>query len=464
MIIAATFATALLWKRSATLPVLASARAALLPGQTTHGHHQIELACESCHSSPFGGGAVMQEACVNCHGAALKEGDDKHPASKFDDPRNAFRLAKIDAQQCIACHVEHRPAATHAMGLTQPKDYCFHCHSGPDEMPADHKGLPFDGCMAAGCHNYHDNRALYEDFLLKHAGEPPLLDKRQLPERDLLTALQESLAYPQARYPVQPLAAAAVDAPRGHRADPKIHADWLGTAHAKAGVNCSGCHVVGATVPEGEPRPANDGQWVERPATPQSCQGCHVVETKGFLSGKHGMRLAQGLSPMAPAQARLPMRSEAAHAELSCTSCHTAHRFDTKAAAVESCLSCHDDTHSLAYKQSPHRELWRRELQGELPPGSGVTCASCHMPRVRVSTDEGSRMAVQHNQNDTLQPNEKMIRPACMSCHGLGFSIDALADRALIDRNFAGQPSRHVESIDMAVRKDQQSSRARERP
>ena len=87
-----------------------------------------------------------------------------------------------------------------------------------------------------------------EDFLLKHAGEPPLLDKRQLPERDLLTALQESLAYPQARYPLQPLAAAAVDAPRAREADPKIHADWLGTAHAKAGVNCSGCHAAPSSV------------------------------------------------------------------------------------------------------------------------------------------------------------------------------------------------------------------------
>ena len=39
------------------------------------------------------------------------------------------------------------------------------------------------------------------------------------------------------------------------------------------------------------------------------------------------------------------------------------------------------------------------------------------------------RTLVQHNQNDGLQPNEKMIRPVCMSCHGLGFSIDALAGK-----------------------------------
>ena len=33
-----------------------------------------------------------------------------------------------------------------------------------------------------------------------------------------------------------------------------------------------------------------------------------------------------------------------------------------------------------------------------------------------------------HNQSDGLRPNEKMIRPVCLDCHGLGFAIDALAD------------------------------------
>ena len=455
----ALLATGLLYERSASLPVLASARALLLPGPTTHGHHQIELACESCHGRPFGGAQPLQEACVNCHGAALKEGDDKHPAAKFNDPRNAFRLEKINAQLCISCHIEHRPAATLAMGLTQPKDYCAHCHSGEEEMPPDHKGLPFDGCTAAGCHNYHDNRALYEDFLLKHAQAPALLPKRELPLRDLRAALQESMAYPQARYPIEALDAAKHDAPAGKAVDAKLHEDWLGTAHAQAGVNCSGCHVAGATLPEGAQAPPDAGTWIDKPSTPHACVGCHAAEAKSFGQGKHGMRLERGLSPMTAAQARLPMRDEAAHRELTCTSCHGAHRFDTKAAAVESCIGCHDDSHSRAYKQSLHHELWVKEGRGELPAGSGVSCASCHMPRVRISTDEGSRMAVQHNQSDTFQPNSKMIRPVCQSCHGLGFSIDALADTALIARNFKGAPSRHVQSIDMAVKKEQQRLR-----
>lgn len=127
-------------------------------------------------------------------------------------------------------------------------------------------------------------------------------------------------------------------------------------------------------------------------------------------------------------------------------------------------MSCHDDKHTLAYKRSPHYALWQKETAGQAPPGSGVTCASCHMPRVRMSTDEGSRIVVQHNQNDTLRPNEKMIRTTCISCHGLGFSIDALADKTLIDNNFKGMPARHVKSIDMAVAKDAETRSKRSTP
>ena len=60
-------------------------------------------------------------------------------------------------------------------------------------------------------------------------------------------------------------------------------------------------------------------------------------------------------------------------------------------------------------------------------------------------------MLVQHNQSDNLRPSEKMIRPVCMSCHGLGFSIDALADAALAANNFTGRPRVHVKSLDMVA-------------
>jgi hypothetical protein len=71
------------------------------------------------------------------------------------------------------------------------------------------------------------------------------------------------------------------------------------------------------------------------------------------------------------------------------------------------------------------------------------------LPRTE-SDDPQKHYFVQHNQNDNLRPNEKMIRSVCMNCHGLKFSIDALADPELVKRNFIGLPSRHIQSIDMA--------------
>ena len=62
-----------------------------------------------------------------------------------------------------------------------------------------------------------------------------------------------------------------------------------------------------------------------------------------------------------------------------------------------------------------------------------------------------TRIVVQHNQNASLRPNEKMIRDVCLACHSLELSIDALADADLIRHNFNDMPARHVPSIDMAL-------------
>ena len=71
---------------------------------------------------------------------------------------------------------------------------------------------------------------------------------------------------------------------------------------------------------------------------------------------------------------------------------------------------------------------------------------------------------MKHNQNDNLRPNEKMIRPVCMTCHGLGYSMDALADAKLTMDNFSGKPGAHVQSLDMVARrlKEMEAKRSRE--
>ena len=431
MAIGGYLAAGLLHKGAAGNALLAPARSMLLPGKTTHGHHQIELACETCHETPFGGREAMQKACVNCHGAELKAANDTHPLTKFTDPRNADRLENLDATLCVTCHVEHRPSVTRAMGVTLPGDLCFHCHADIAKDRPSHEGLAFNTCNSAGCHKFHDNRALYEDFLEKHLSDPAHAPMPRLGNRSLRELL-----------PVKaPLQVAQQDAPASAKAGAAALREWHETAHAKAGVNCSGCHGKGEA-------------WAARPGE-ASCKECHAAEVRGFHAGKHGMRLAAGLSPMTPAMARLPMRPDARHTKLGCASCHDAHRFDTRKAAVEACLGCHRDPHTLAYEGSPHRALWKKELAGELPAGSGVSCASCHLPRVEHRDEDLGikRTLVQHNQNDTLQPNEKMIRPVCLNCHGLGFSIDALADADLVRRNFTGKPGAHVQSMEMVKKR-----------
>lgn len=409
--------------------VVEKEKPALLIGPASHGHHQIELACDSCHTSPFGGVEVLQEACVNCHGAELKEALDSHPLKKFKDPRNADRIKILDARYCVSCHREHNPDITRAMGVTLADDYCLECHRDVGEERPSHKDLGFETCASAGCHNFHDNKALYENFLLDHAGEPALIPPT-LPNRNLL-AYFEKIGQTWDKTNQLPVAEAAASA--------EINEQWQHSAHGRADVACSNCHGSSE----------NPKLWIDKPDH-SSCATCHSHEVNGFLDGKHGMRLKAGLSAMTPENARLPMRDDAAHKQLTCNSCHAAHDTDTVFAATDACLGCHADDHSLAFKSSPHFNLGKSDPVVAAP----LTCATCHMPRIESDAEGISHIRVQHNQNATLRPNEKMIRPVCMQCHGLGFAIDALADPGLIKSNFNGLPKNHINSIDMAVERD----------
>ena len=314
------------------------------------------------------------------------------------------------------------------MGLSLPGDYCWHCHQEIGEQRPSHKDLAYDSCANAGCHNYHDNRALFEAFLVKHVGEPDMLDQQTVPPR----TLAEDWAK---RKPDRtPLSATDRDAPDSVKVDETLLTEWATTAHAAAGVNCTECHS------------GDDGTWFDK-ISHDACRKCHDSQVETFVEGRHGMRLAVGLSPMKPADARLPMNHSSFHTELNCVACHGSHRFDTQFAAVDACLKCHKDEHSLAYKDSTHYALWEQEIAGDGPANTGVTCATCHMPREKG--DDG-RIFVQHNQNNNLRPNDKMVRSACAHCHGLQFSLNALADADLVKKNFGGESSVYVESIDMA--------------
>ena len=281
-----------------------------------------------------------------------------------------WRLAHavIDAKRCITCHQEHRPGMTRAMGVTIADDHCMLCHAGVGKERPSHRDLTAASCATGGCHNYHDNSALYEDFLIKHLDHAATFPRATLPPRDLGAVLL-AMGNP----PRPPLGRVQQDAPLGLSAHPRLITAWSVTNHARGGINCTDCHG-GNT--------ASDGAtpWQDNPGA-KACRECHESESDGFERGKHGMRLKHHLPPMTPESARQPMKSAAAHKDLTCNSCHRAHSYDTKWAAVEACTDCHDDRHTRAYRRSPHARLWRREITREDRPGSGVSCATCHLPR-----------------------------------------------------------------------------------
>ena len=407
-----------------------------LPGETTHGHYQIELACNACHLpaenlADHWSGNVMQEACINCHGEQLELAKDTHPAKKFNDPTNAERLQNLDAQNCLACHREHVPELTGEMGVTVPNDYCWHCHQDVGESRPSHKDMAYDSCSNAGCHNYHDNRALYEKYLFDHYGEEDHLDVAQLPERTFAASWKKK--HPDRKS----LGRDQADAPEDYLKDAAVVRDWADTAHASAGVNCSDCHQPKI---DGETQPWRDAVSLD------ACKQCHAGESESFLMGKHGMRLKLGLPAMTPAEARLPMHAGAGHESLDCNACHSGHRFDTVYAATDACLKCHADSHSESYADSPHAELWRNEIIGDGEARTGVSCATCHLPRLA----DGKEVWVNHDQNAGLRPNETMARDVCASCHGLEFSLSALSDPEQIKTCFSSDPDTRTESVEMA--------------
>jgi len=414
-----------------------------LPGAATDGHYQIINNCSTCHGDGFEDQKVLQKSCVSCHGEELKAINDSHPKKKFLDPRNADRLAIIDATYCVTCHVEHQPGRTGEMGVTLPEDFCIYCHDDVAKNRKSHDGLEFDTCGSAGCHNYHDNKALYEDFLIKHKNDPVYNSEvdaaMQVLEKDLKAYFEKQ----DEKY-LKVLKMEDQDSGI-EQLNWKVFAQWEKSGHAASGVNCSECHTDNAV-------------WSSR-VDMESCENCHELEVIGFKRGKHGMSLLASNATISVSNSRLP-KSEAkassnkTNKNLSCTSCHSDHNFNVEYAAIDACLGCHEDEHSRNFKKTKHYASWLGVKNGSLKKEEGVTCATCHLPRKQVSENGVKRTLVQHNQNENLEPNEKMIRSVCMSCHGLQFSLESLMDENLITSNFNGMPTVKNKGFDMAVQRE----------
>lgn len=212
---------------------------------------------------------------------------------------------------------------------------------------------------------------------------------------------------------------------------------WQTSAHALNDVNCSRCHQDSETQ-----------AFVAQP-NHESCQSCHEQAVDTFLLGKHGIRLLEGQSPLTPAMARLPMQANAHDLQMTCGTCHDSHSVNTVQAAVDSCLTCHSDTHSLNYQNSRHAELFAADRNLPRPSASSVSCATCHLPRHENGTGDNVFTLVNHNNTYTLLPRDRMVKDVCMNCHGMEYSYNSIFDDELVEANFDAPPTLALETFDL---------------
>ena len=213
----------------------------------------------------------------------------------------------------------------------------------------------------------------------------------------------------------------------------EIKQQWRGSAHALAEVNCSSCHQDEATK-----------KLVAQP-TQESCRSCHENSVETFLLGKHGIRTLESLSPLTPAMAHLPMKESAKDLRMDCNSCHDVHTVNTAVAATDSCLTCHNDNHSLNYKNSPHAGIVSNLSELPRPNQQAVTCATCHLPRTKV----GETVLVNHNNTYTLLPRDRMVKEVCLNCHGVEHAYNSIFDDAIVEANFDRFPTKQLETFEL---------------
>lgn len=210
----------------------------------------------------------------------------------------------------------------------------------------------------------------------------------------------------------------------------QIQQQWQGSVHALAEVNCSSCHQNEETK-----------KFIVKP-NQESCNSCHEQSVDTFLLGKHGIRTLEGLSPLTPAMAHLPMKATSLDRQLDCNSCHNVHSVNTYEASVDSCLSCHNDNHSRNYKNSPHAQIFREIGTLPRPNAESVTCATCHLPR-----QSGDEVLVNHNNTYTLKPRDRMVKEVCMNCHGVEHAYNSIFDDELVEANFARPPNQEMQTF-----------------
>ncbi len=222
---------------------------------------------------------------------------------------------------------------------------------------------------------------------------------------------------------------------------------WRSSTHALADVNCSSCH-----------QQKTSQQFIAHP-TQESCQSCHENEVETFLLGKHGIRTLEGLSPLTPAMAHLPMKESARDKQMNCNTCHNVHSVNTYPAATDSCLTCHNDTHSRNYPNSKHAHIVAEAGILPRPNQESVTCATCHLPRQQIN----QTTVVNHNNTYTLLPRDRMVKEVCLHCHSVEYAFNSIFDDEVVEANFARPPTLKLETFEL-VRQLEKKRSSKENP
>ena len=109
-------------------------------------------------SLAFGSQDVASGSCLDCH----ERPNDRHPISRFLEPRFAEARRELGVQACMGCHLEHRGVRVTAPSI----GYCALCH-GDTELREDpirptHGELvrtdAWNTCLA--CHDFHGNHEM----------------------------------------------------------------------------------------------------------------------------------------------------------------------------------------------------------------------------------------------------------------------------------------------------------------
>jgi formate-dependent nitrite reductase cytochrome c552 subunit len=165
------------------------------PGSMNRGHER--MACESCHepapgslrqqlqanvryalglrhsAADFGSMNVENATCSSCHERPF----DRHPVSRFKEPRFAKVREKLVVDRCESCHSEHT-----GKRVTVDNGFCQNCHGDltmkDDPLDTPHAELVAKGrwLSCLGCHDFHGNHVMKTETRLGNASTAGAID------------------------------------------------------------------------------------------------------------------------------------------------------------------------------------------------------------------------------------------------------------------------------------------------